>query len=238
MGGHFPESGTPLFQDDLQTIPENISHRVTSRIDVAADHIDSLRLSLLQDQQLAPAYAMYSLLRGAVESAATACWLVFPESSETRRLRALRVGHHEAKDLETYRKVQREQHPDLFEPSDEPPQTTASRELLSRLGFNPDKNRLTYLRIMQDVDLEIGDVPGRAWWFEIENCWRLCSAMAHGRGWAQSTVLTMDIVATNEASQSVTARFRPSIKWLAWATVQAVAMMDLALTRAERLGKK
>ncbi|TKV57003.1 hypothetical protein FDO65_19490 [Nakamurella flava] len=237
MGGHFPHSGTDLFADDLATSPEQISHRITSRIDVAADHIESLRLNIFQEEQMAPPYAMFSLLRGAVESAATACWLAFPADAVTRRLRALRVAHHEAKDHETYVHHQMERNPNLPQPEGSPP-TTAPKRLLEALQFNPAKNKLTYVEIMKDVDKEIQIVPGRAWWWEIENCWRLCSAMAHGRRWAQSTVLKMEIVSEPEQTQSVTARFTPSAQWLAWAIVHAVGMMDLALYRAQELGTR
>lgn len=230
QGGHFPEEGSSLYVDDQRTAPNQVSHRILARISVAGDHLAAFTASLGEDQF---PYATFTLLRGAIENAATACWIAFPASESTRRARGLKIALAEAEDEESY--VRANGGPP---PGAGPGPTTGLSEQLELIDPKLNRERLTYTRMLKDVSAELEDQPGRTWWFEPTNCWRLCSGMAHGRRWAQLAMLSTGVVATTDHSNSTTMQFALNPKWLAWCVVHAAGLMDLALRRALQLGQR
>ncbi|PYH02207.1 hypothetical protein CVV67_01875 [Arthrobacter stackebrandtii] len=77
------EERSSLGGDDKKTVPFPLSHAVSRHLLVSIDHFHSLRASL----QLANAlntYAPFTLLRGSLEGATNALWLLKPEQRNER----------------------------------------------------------------------------------------------------------------------------------------------------------
>ena len=84
-----PEQGSSLSKDDTLAHPYQISHAVIGALVSAVDHMDALR-TLVQNARVVHARAPYTLLRGALENAAAAVWLLAPKNRTERILRRLR----------------------------------------------------------------------------------------------------------------------------------------------------
>jgi hypothetical protein len=89
--------GSPLAGDDKKADPFHVSHAVASAIRVSVEHADALRRLIEGCQTCNPEQinfglnSYYSLLRGALENAARAVWLLAPDSRSERILRRLRL---------------------------------------------------------------------------------------------------------------------------------------------------
>jgi hypothetical protein len=65
----------------------------------AVDHLDALR-ALVADAHVVHARAAFTLMRAAIENAATAVWLLGPSSRDERILRRLRLAWADSRDLD------------------------------------------------------------------------------------------------------------------------------------------
>jgi hypothetical protein len=77
--------------DDQLTKPHQVSHNIANAVVSAVDHLhalDSIMLGAGASHTLAP----FSLIRGAIESAAQAAWISAPEDHEQRILRSLSLS--------------------------------------------------------------------------------------------------------------------------------------------------
>jgi hypothetical protein len=97
-----PDPGSSLGGDDRDTEPYQISHAATTGIAVAIDHLRCLLQSVVSGagtpdvQIITRPWALYSLLRGAAENAATAIWLLAPRSRAERLTRRVRLALQDA----------------------------------------------------------------------------------------------------------------------------------------------
>lgn len=97
-------AGSALRGDDARVHPYNTSHAVWSALSHGVDHVHAVR-SLLRDARALHNYAPYTLLRAAIENAATAVWLLAPINRAERVERRLRLavsdinGGEEVKEL-------------------------------------------------------------------------------------------------------------------------------------------
>lgn len=86
-----PELGSSLAVDDAALNPFQLSHAVVSALSTAVDHMHALR-SLIADAHVVYPCATFTLLRAALENAATAVWLLTPPDHRDQRvLRRLRL---------------------------------------------------------------------------------------------------------------------------------------------------
>src|SRR5690349_15715455 len=88
--------GSALCGDDRRSAPYHVSHEAWQRLDSAVDHLFALKV-LIADAGVLPTYAPFTLLRAAIENAASAVWLLDPSSRSERVLRRLRLEAANAK---------------------------------------------------------------------------------------------------------------------------------------------
>lgn len=84
-----PAPGSLLAKDDQVTNPYCISHAAVGALVSAVDHMDALR-TLVEDAHVVHARAPLTLLRGSLENASIAVWLLAPENRKERVRRRLR----------------------------------------------------------------------------------------------------------------------------------------------------
>jgi hypothetical protein len=173
------ENGSSFSGDDAKTEPFQLSHGVAQSITNAVDHLHCFRMALTGtgDSVLRlHTYAPFTLLRGAIENAAIAVWVM---SSNNRKERVTRHLWHE---LTSVRRLQ-----SLLEAAGEPVgQVTLGRknallDLAAACGIDRravDNRDLTASIIVKSASDAAGLTDGQlplAFLF-----WKMCSAIAHG----------------------------------------------------------
>jgi hypothetical protein len=84
-----PAPGSQLARDDRLVHPYQISHAATGALVSAVDHMDALR-TLVEDAHVIHARAPLTLLRGSLENASVAVWLMVASNRKERIRRRLR----------------------------------------------------------------------------------------------------------------------------------------------------
>lgn len=84
-----PAPGSQLAKDDQLVHPYQISHAATGALVSAVDHMDALR-TLVEDAHVVHARAPLTLLRGSLENASVAVWLLAASNRKERIRRRLR----------------------------------------------------------------------------------------------------------------------------------------------------
>jgi len=214
-----------LAGDNTKTDPFQVSHAVWHALTVAVDHLGCLRSSLLGDLQgdhrqvRIHTHAQSSLLRGAIENAARAVWLLGPKDRLTRVSRRLGLQAKETKDEFRMRALTQQ------------PAAQTQQERLQRLtglliaaGLTEEqakatvKTTPTYTEIVRgagDLTTLSADLT--------QLVWSGCSALAHGDAYGTLAMLDKEIVARNQDVALV--RVTGSISGLYWCTVAAVLMV-------------
>ncbi|MER6791028.1 hypothetical protein [Amycolatopsis mediterranei] len=173
-----PSGGSSLFRDNQETDPYQIGHAVTNSLVGAIDHIQTLS-ALVGRAGVIPARATFTILRGALENASTAAWLLQPASRDERILRRLRWEWTNM----TYRaKAMKLADPGF---SLEPDRKQTLLDIGSKRGFSGQKQaqilqRTTFSEIVRAAASAIDEVPEDV----AEIIWNECSGVAHGQTWA------------------------------------------------------
>lgn len=211
--------------DDARTHPYRVSHGASRAITAAVDHFAGLRAMIMGPSDQASTivylrpYAPMTLLRAAIENAATSVWLLAPTDGDERTMRALQLGAGEVKNREAARALTgtvgaktRDQYLDRI------------RGLARGLGLDPKTavRRPDYADIVNGGAVHLG-INGDA----AEAIWRACSGLAHGDLWPVLNVLdTADALSSADvATKEITA----NTKILAHAAGLSVALIDGAL---------
>ncbi len=177
------EPGSPLAGDARKSPEHQVAHGAWMGVVHAVDHLHAVK-TLIADARVVHPHATYTLLRSAMENAATAMWLLEPPPRPERLRRRLKLAHHEAWESSQVRKVL---------PTDAP------------VGKRSPQERMDAVRdLARSLHLDPSDVSGR---FSYESVvrsageasklgadlsallWRLCSGFAHGRYWASLSFL-------------------------------------------------
>jgi hypothetical protein len=191
--GEYPsevQPGSRLASDDDVLRPLHISHAAQSALVHAVDHLHCLR-SVVVEAKTLHTYAPFTLVRGALENASTAVWLLQSDTSETRYLRRLQLA---VKDAEYRRQV------------DELITTTSPAEA----GTSYENRREQYLLVADRAGISRSRLNARAPGFEriVRDAgkataigsevplvmWKACSGIAHGQMWAGLSMLTREQV--------------------------------------------
>jgi hypothetical protein len=170
-----PQPGSSLAGDDNRVHPYETSHTVWHSISHAVDHLHMLRLAL-REAQIINMYSPYSLVRGALENASAAVWLLAPPSRPDRVLRRLRLQTADVRSGER------------------------AKALVGQLGPRSLQERIGELEaIARRVGLDSRQLHSRPGYGEIVSIagghtpiggqlakfiWTLCSGIAHGDWWA------------------------------------------------------
>lgn len=186
-----PEPGSILAGDDATLDPYQLSHAAWVALGTAVDHVHALR-SLIAANIL-HTFAPFTLLRAALENAATVVWLLAPSAHDQRVLRRLRLKWADVCDHMRAREL-------MGHPVEIPRQ-----KHLTRLKGIARNNGLSQEQIAGVTASPIGfgkiveEAAAAAPMFvdprRVGATWMACSGITHGRPWPQKLVL--DLVETS-----------------------------------------
>jgi hypothetical protein len=217
-------AGAPLAGDDRWSDPFQMSHAVGSALVIAVDHAHCLRRAVEGCVNCAPTElalllnSYYSLLRGAMENAARAIWLLAPEQRAERVLRRLRLQAGNVIQSDALCEVgafpRKKPKADRLQRVEE----IAQRSSISpAAAVKPPSNR----EIVRSAGEYIAHNAGHA-----EVVWRACSAASHGDIWA---VLSLhDREESNIVNGVVALRTTASTNVLTTMVVETVAVIKSA----------
>jgi hypothetical protein len=189
------ESSSPLAGDAAKSPQHRVDHAAWSAIAHAIDHLHAVKALVIDARKLHP-YAPYSLLRAAIENAATAVWLLEPSDRSTRLERCLRLAYNEAAESGNARELI----PKAFEGKRTAEERKAEIKTLAKsLGLNVGYvcGGFYYSTVVKQAG-EAAQL-GR----EAELMWRICSGFAHGRQWASLGVLERAVRESSEDAVSL-----------------------------------
>lgn len=166
-------SGSVLDAADALTEPHQVSHLIGYLLHTAVDHLHALK-ALIVDAEAQHTFAPYTLIRGSIEAASTALWIL---QDADPRLVTRRALHLEYQNLWDQRRATRlvDKEADFDE------------ERLALLKRVLDRNDLTTNVVKKP--LHVSDlIATAAAVFALRASsltWQMCSAAAHGRPWAK-----------------------------------------------------
>jgi hypothetical protein len=175
-----PAPGSSLAADDAAARPYEVSSAVVGGLVSAVDHLDALRV-LVVEAAVVHSRAPYTLLRAALENAATAVWLLAPANRKERVLRRLRLKWADYHD-----------HVQASALTDEPmhewlPKVKIQlREIAENRGMDQDQIKRVTDRppslgsIVETAGEELDGLSGR----KARFFWAVGSGIAHDRDWA------------------------------------------------------
>lgn len=195
------EPGSALAGDARKSPKLQVAHAAWRGISHSIDHLSTLRVLLVEAQAL-HVYAPMTLVRAAMENAATAFWLLEPSRRSERLRRCLKLARYEAKEAGEVQLLMRR----LFPPEVLQGKRTAEerikeiRELAIELDLDPDDvvGRFGYEKVIHTAGEAIG-IGGDLAAFT----WRLCSGFAHGRYWASFSFLEREVSAGKSGQLNV-----------------------------------
>ncbi|NDU75956.1 hypothetical protein GWI34_25495 [Actinomadura sp. DSM 109109] len=238
-----PSDRSPLSVDDSRTHPYRLSHRSWLAITVAVDFLHCLRRSLTQETngreihvQL-HTYAQMALLRGAVENACCAVYLLGPTTRLERVTNRLRLEWKETKPAHRLRELagalptwtieqrQRELADMLIAaklpytplPGEDP------RAAARRIASKTLKSDLDYALMIRRAGELVPELSADV----AEATWRMCSALAHGDFSASIGVLDTEVVEQLQPGIKLV-RASVSVKSLLYATAIALGITSHA----------
>lgn len=186
-----PEPASELAADDTAVTPHLVSGLAQGAIAQASDHLEAFR-SLLQDLRVVHPWAQYTLLRGALENASTALWLVAPDLPDERRFRALRLAARDIMDSRNAEPLHRQKAPSgrTHDERLEELKTLAAPRRRQEVAARP----ISYQRIVREAAEAAGRDPDLH-----ELLWRMLSGLAHGAPWASLSLLPRTVAETDRA---------------------------------------
>ncbi|MFG3497931.1 hypothetical protein [Streptomyces sp. NPDC047928] len=218
------QSGSALALDDARTAPFQVSHSARHALTVAVDHMHCLRTSLFSEgsegvSARVHTHAQYSLLRGVIENAARAVWLLAPDFRQLRIERRLALQAKEVK---------------------------SSTRMHERLGVTPARSEVERLDELKGLLIASG-TPTTAikqalsapTYTDIVKCagehtplgetlaetvWSACSSLAHGDITGTLGVLPREIVAMEQSVSVV--RITGGVETMHYMAFVAVAILD------------
>jgi hypothetical protein len=215
--------------DDSLSSPHNVSHNVANALVSAIDHLhtlDSIMLGAGASHTLAP----FSLIRGAIESAAQAAWIASPTDQSERVFRSISLSLKVAKDRETAYKELAAQHP---QPNATLPNFNDDKaklcDILKKAGISSNLVLPSSTQILKDVR---GLVPTTS----VLSVWQLCSGFAHGRRWASDAVLKPKSVTTLPGGV-IAKEQRPTMRLTVWTMTAAMDLTRFSIDRYTELSR-
>lgn len=217
-----PHPTSPLAGDNGKTSPYQLTHLVVQQLQVATEHLDALRMLVLDAGVLHPS-APFTIARGALEAGAAAVWLLAPSRREERVMRAL---SHVLRDATDGNIAATGMGLAPARPLEE------RRKQLEKLAEAATGGRTCRVKLERSTDIvAAADVATRSP-VGVLSAWRVCSGFAHGRMWAWIAVLNHEELPgapPGEYRLRVTSTL-DRVLWAAWAATD-VAERGLELFR-------
>ncbi|MDN3483553.1 hypothetical protein QMA10_16705 [Arthrobacter sp. APC 3897] len=166
-------SGSVLDTADALTEPHQVSHLLGYLLHTAVDHLHALK-TLLADAEAQHTFAPYTLIRGSIEAASTALWILQDADPRLVAQRALHLEHQNLWDQRRATKLV-----DKDADFDE--------DRLALLKKALTRNNLTTAVVKKPLHVSETIATAAAVFALPASCltWQLCSAAAHGRPWAK-----------------------------------------------------
>lgn len=168
-----PSSRSSLRGDDDKSYPYALSHAVWDALDHAVDHLTCLQ-ALLRDAKVIHRFAPFALVRGALENACAAVWLLEPRRRQDRLARRLRLAITDVRNSE-----QAKQLTGQLGTRTEQERINEIHAIAARAGIDEAvlKGKVSYTEIVRAVD---ASGPANSL---IEVSWKVCSGFTHGDSW-------------------------------------------------------
>ncbi|MCX4546755.1 hypothetical protein [Streptomyces sp. NBC_01565] len=220
--------GSTLALDDALTHPHRVSHAAWTAVTVAVDHLIALRATLIREESPEHAsavlhtHAQASLVRGVIENAARAVWLLGPEERLVRVQRRLALQVKEVKDsakLHSRFKA---------EPArDEETRLNEVRRLALAAGAPADSLKAflatpQYTKIVEEGG-DCCELGGQL----ILTFWGACSSLAHGDINGTLGLLKYEIVSQDD--ETALTRVTGNFSMLRYTAQAGIHLVDRAL---------
>lgn len=180
-------SGSLLEVADELTEPHQVSHLIGYLLHTAVDHLHALK-SLLADAKAQHTFAPYTLIRGSIEAASTALWILQDSDPGKVTRRALHLEYQNLWDQRRATKLV-DKDADLDE------------ERLAVLKVVLAGNRMTTGMVRKAI--HVSDIiESAAALFALPASrltWQMCSAAAHGRPWAKQFLTLLKHTTTTDS---------------------------------------
>lgn len=230
--GQQPVPGSDLAADDRRTNPYHVSHAAWTAMLAAVSHLACLRDSLFywsgpdQVEARIHTHGQFSLVRGALENASRAVWMLEPDNRDERLLRRLRLEWAESSALDKVR--------ELIGTSGQSKDDRLKKliALLRPTAVDPDeikslqnsiKSKADYVTIVEAAGAHLASGSSRQLVI-----WRACSALAHGdfRG---TLAYTAKEVQPGQTPGLALAQVTGSVPLLTQGSLVAIQTMKVAL---------
>jgi hypothetical protein len=234
---------SPLSTDDQRTHPYRLSHRTWMAITVAVDFLHCLRRSLIQENKegqvrvLLHSYAQMAMLRGAVENACCAVWLLGPPTRFERVSNRLRLEWKELQPAYRLRELARSQPTRTIEQRQQQLidlliaanllYTARPGEDLRAAAVRTARNELNSNGAYVHMIRCAGELTPSLSADVAEAIWRMCSALAHGDSTATIGLLDTEVIEQVQPDIKLV-RTSPSIRALLHATAIALVLTTRA----------
>ncbi len=179
------EQGSDLHNDGAKSPVYDVGHAAYSGFAQAVDHLHANQ-ALITEARMLHSFAPFSLVRGAMDNAALAVWLLAPTSQEERLTRRLHLAYEDMRQSD-------EAHHLLGPEAPAPPRPIEVR-------------KHEVIDLAKSLNLDAGAVGGKWTGYEkivraaatetpglkpdrVAHLWRCCSGFAHGRQWASLGLL-------------------------------------------------
>lgn len=215
---HDASSGSLLHIADAMTEPQEVSHLIGFLLHTAVDHLHALK-SLLADAKAQHTFAPYTLIRGAIEAASRALWVLQEDDPRQVIHRALTL---ECINLGDQRRAVRSIDPDAGYDEE---RLRGLREVLARndLSFQKVKNAPTVTQIIATAASHF-DLP------TSHLTWQMCSAAAHGRTWAKQFLTLFEAQNDNGVSKTLSGKLSSNQMAIALSLQTGCNVVEKALT--------
>jgi hypothetical protein len=218
-------AGSALARDDKASAPWQVSHLVQSLFVSSTDHLHALRTLLFEAGAL-HAYTPGTITRSAIETAASAAWVLQPDDPKVRRLRALQLRFIDDRDRRNAMRTW-----GVTEESEAQRQRWLD-EGKSRLGVE----KLTAPRTTA-VLLEVSKYVNPSTRLSPYAMWQLASGFAHGRQWPVLGLLERE-ERDSVDPDSVNIRPTMSLERLLPLAMVAKTTLEFAVSLYEKRGAK
>lgn len=211
-------SGSVLDAADALTEPHQVSHLIGYLLHTAVDHLHALK-TLLAGAKAQHTFAPYTLIRGCIEAASTALWILQDPDPQLITRRAL---HLEYQNLWDQRRATRLVDKDA----------DFDEERLALLKKVLDRNDLTAAVVKKQLHVSELIATAAEVFTLPASCltWQMCSAAAHGRPWAKQFLTLFEAHDDDGISKTLSGQLTSNQLAMAISLNNACEVLDKART--------